>query len=101
MTSSNDDARFDLKRKTARRSFLKAAGSAGAASLFGNSFAQADPKTVRRFDTQAIVVGSGFGGAIAAHRLTQCGIETTVIERGRRWDLRRRWQYVRYVDQSR
>lgn len=35
--------------------------------------------------TTAIVIGSGFGGAIAALRLAQAGVQTTVLERGSRW----------------
>ncbi|MEV4282288.1 GMC family oxidoreductase N-terminal domain-containing protein [Actinoplanes xinjiangensis] len=35
----------------------------------------------------AIVIGSGFGGAVAAYRLARAGLTVTVIERGRRWDL--------------
>lgn len=34
----------------------------------------------------AIVVGSGFGGAIAALRLTEAGKRVLVLERGRRWN---------------
>jgi len=34
---------------------------------------------------EAIVIGSGFGGGIAALRLGQNGIKTVVLERGRRW----------------
>ena len=36
-----------------------------------------------RFD--AIVIGSGFGGAIAACRLAEAGYRVLVLERGRRW----------------
>src|SRR3954471_18423308 len=35
--------------------------------------------------TKAIVIGSGFGGAVAACRLAQANIATTVLERGRRY----------------
>jgi cholesterol oxidase len=34
---------------------------------------------------QAIVVGTGFGGAVAACRLAQAGVDVAVIERGRRY----------------
>ena len=34
---------------------------------------------------QAIVVGTGFGGAVAACRLAQAGVDIAVIERGRRY----------------
>ncbi|HEY1287415.1 MAG TPA: GMC oxidoreductase [Burkholderiales bacterium] len=39
-------------------------------------------------DIEAIVVGSGFGGAVAALRLGQAGVRTLVLERGRRWPIR-------------
>ncbi|MBJ7331712.1 MAG: GMC family oxidoreductase [Solirubrobacteraceae bacterium] len=34
----------------------------------------------------AVVVGSGYGGAVSALRLGQAGVETLVLEMGRAWD---------------
>ena len=39
-------------------------------------------------DVEAIVIGSGFGGAVTALRLGEAGIETLVLERGRRWTIK-------------
>lgn len=35
---------------------------------------------------RAIVIGSGFGGAVAALRLGEAGVQTLVLERGRHWE---------------
>jgi cholesterol oxidase len=35
---------------------------------------------------EAVVVGSGFGGAVAACRLAQAGVDVAVLERGRRYE---------------
>jgi cholesterol oxidase len=37
-------------------------------------------------DFDAIVIGSGFGGSVAACRLSEAGARVLVLERGRRWD---------------
>ncbi|KQC35982.1 GMC oxidoreductase [Frankia sp. ACN1ag] len=57
---------------------LTAAGTA----LIGNpaAFAGTDASTVK-----AIVIGSGFGGSVAALRLGRAGIRTLVLERGQRY----------------
>jgi cholesterol oxidase len=34
---------------------------------------------------EAVVVGSGFGGAVAACRLAQAGVDVGLLERGRRF----------------
>ncbi len=36
----------------------------------------------------AIIIGSGFGGAVAALRLGEAGVQTIVLERGKRWDIK-------------
>ena len=38
-----------------------------------------------RLDFDYIVIGSGFGGSVAAHRLTEKGYRVAVMEMGRRW----------------
>src|SRR5687768_6476600 len=35
--------------------------------------------------SQALVIGTGFGAAVAALRLGQAGVQVTMLERGSRW----------------
>jgi len=42
------------------------------------------PSTTQ-FDFDFIVIGSGFGGSVSAHRLTEKGYRVGVMEMGRRW----------------
>jgi cholesterol oxidase len=38
-----------------------------------------------KYDFDYIIVGSGFGGSVSAHRLTQKGYKVLVVEKGLRW----------------
>jgi len=53
------------------------------------------------FDFDFIVIGSGFGGSVSAHRLTEKGYRVGVLEMGKRWrpgDFpRSNWDLRRYL----
>lgn len=53
------------------------------------------------FDYDYIVVGSGFGGSVAAHRLTEKGYRVAVMEMGRRWNAanlpKSNWHFWRWI----
>lgn len=38
-----------------------------------------------RYDTDVLIIGSGFGGSVAALRLSEKGYRVTVLEKGKRW----------------
>lgn len=44
-----------------------------------------NPEDIYEDYTPAIVIGSGFGGAVSALRLGEAGVETIVLERGKKW----------------
>ncbi len=70
-----------------RRDFIKLTGAVAAAGVVlppcepGPLWKMPAPDEHR----SVIIIGSGFGGAVTALRLTQAGVPVTMIEKGRRW----------------
>lgn len=75
-----------------RRDLLRLVGVAGAAAaagpiLLGARKARASNVGIitTPIERDAIVIGSGFGGAVTALRLTEHGVDTLLLEKGKRW----------------
>jgi cholesterol oxidase len=75
---------LSMRNLIKRRHFLQAtlAASASVAVSAIRTTATGSEESV-----EAIVIGSGFGGAVASLRLGQAGVETIVLERGKRWPI--------------
>lgn len=78
-----------------RRQFIERVSAAGLAISTGStlsgcgSFDILSPPShpiETEDDVPALIIGSGFGGAVTALRLGEAGIRTMVLEQGRRWD---------------
>jgi cholesterol oxidase len=83
-----------IQSKVDRRQFLTMLGLTAASGTYAGSIGRAQAQTdaagrpgptASVTETEALIIGSGFGGSVAALRLGQAGIRTIVLERGQRW----------------
>ena len=79
-----------------RREFIKHISMAGLAMGSSLGLPGCDPMGIvlppstpiaTEDDIPALIIGSGFGGAVTALRLGEAGVRTMVLEQGRRWDF--------------
>ena len=79
-----------MKKPFTRRSFMKNSAysslAAGVGATIGCGSDKKDKGNTVVSETQAVVIGSGFGGSVAALRLGEAGISTLLIERGKYWE---------------
>ncbi len=75
------------KKPFSRRHFIKLSALAGAGLMVTGCKRDRGPESLLSNYTEALVIGTGFGGAVTALRLGQAGIRTTMLERGQRWTL--------------
>ena len=74
----------NIKRRTFIKSGMTLAAVTGSAGL--GTACLDDTRLFELFDQKkAVVIGSGFGGSVAALRLGLAGIDTVLLERGRQW----------------
>jgi cholesterol oxidase len=81
-----------VSRAVSRRGFIAGTGSVlGLAALAGPAAAQARrvaaaPPIANGAHVPALVIGTGYGGSVAALRLAQAGVDVHMIEMGMAWD---------------
>lgn len=76
-----------MTKNISRRSFIKAMGLGAGGVALGRSPAVMSALALASEPVEVMVIGSGFGGAVAAMRLAEQGITTVLLERGRRWPV--------------
>lgn len=82
-----------MSKDLSRRKFVGLSAMASVAAMGGTTFSLTSCKKeetkAEKFEYEAIVIGSGFGGAVSALRLTEKGIETLMLEMGRQYEVRK------------
>ncbi|HEY9702762.1 MAG TPA: FAD-dependent monooxygenase, partial [Allocoleopsis sp.] len=88
---------MDTKISGSRRRFLQNAALLGAGLsvpfIADKVSGQTGPTPV---NVDCLIIGTGFGGAVAALRLAQAGITVTMLERGRRWTRDTKGEYPEF-----
>jgi len=96
MKMTNEGTRSKRDATLTRRQFIERTSAAGLAissslALSGCELAEVLSPPTMPIDTEddvpALIIGSGFGGAVTALRLGQAGIRTLVLEQGKRWPI--------------
>lgn len=76
-----------MRQRISRRRFLETMGLAAAAAVVAPRARAQGSGPFSSEPVDVMIIGSGFGGAVAARRLTAAGIPTVLLERGRRWPI--------------
>ncbi|MEQ6900006.1 GMC oxidoreductase [Nocardioides sp. YIM 152588] len=69
-------------RRTVLRASATASGLAAGAAFVPTRVGAVPLRRIRR---RVVIIGAGFGGAVAALRLTRAGVPVTILEQGKRW----------------
>lgn len=90
---SDETMRSSASGQLSRRVFIAGTGSIlGAAALGGTAFATQENSPAARgsiadaAQIPALVIGSGYGGCVAALRLAEAGVDVHLVELGMAWD---------------
>ncbi len=69
-----------------RRTFVRLSAYGTAAAALGATSGCGSPGTTPEA-VENLIIGTGFGGAIAAYRLAEAGHSSVLLERGKRWTV--------------
>ena len=96
MKMTNRTTRFKHNSKLTRRQFIERFSVAGFAISSGVALSGCESLEIlapppmpieTEDDVPALIIGSGFGGAVTALRLGEVGIRTMILEQGKRWPI--------------